>query len=180
MSERGDVLQLKRRIGFADTKDGERFVVVQATALNATLPTLLAVPLDAQVALYDRLPIALRVSGAEVGSSRDHVAIASFVRVVRSDHFMPGRVGRLRATTLAQLDETSQGGSPEGVGLGRKMAVKRARSDARLLGQAVDTDAAIAKAAKSPPDRAQDSGSRILLVSWSVPHVGSRGISIVF
>jgi mRNA-degrading endonuclease toxin of MazEF toxin-antitoxin module len=105
MSERGDVLQLKRRIGFAESKDAERFVVVQATALNATLPTLLTVPLDTQVQIYGRLPIAVRVSAAEAGASRDHVAIASFVRVVRSDQFAPGRVGRLRDATLAELDE---------------------------------------------------------------------------
>ena len=42
MAERGDVVQLKRKLGFGEGRAGERLVVVQATRLNATLPSVVA------------------------------------------------------------------------------------------------------------------------------------------
>ena len=45
MAERGDVLQLQRRLGFGTDPDPERVIVVQATSLCSALPTLVVVPL---------------------------------------------------------------------------------------------------------------------------------------
>ncbi len=105
MAERGDVLQLKRRIGFGRDQEGERFVVVQATALNSALPTMLVVPLDPHVALFSSSPLAVRVSATEAGASADHVAVSSWIHVLHLDRVVPGRVGRLKRATLDELDD---------------------------------------------------------------------------
>lgn len=105
MADRGDVLQLKSRLGFASGRDTERVVVVQATALNAALPTVLVVPLDPGVAIFAGSPLAVEVSAAEAGTTHDHVAIVSWVRVMQLDRLLAGRVGRLDAGTLSDLDD---------------------------------------------------------------------------
>jgi mRNA-degrading endonuclease toxin of MazEF toxin-antitoxin module len=105
MAERGDVVQVKRRLGFGTEGDGERVVVVQATALNAALPTLVVVPLDASLELFARQPLAVRIAAREAGASTDHVAVCSWLHTLRADRLEPGRVGRLKARTLSELDE---------------------------------------------------------------------------
>jgi mRNA-degrading endonuclease toxin of MazEF toxin-antitoxin module len=105
MAERGDVLQLKRRVGYRSGREEERVVVVQATALNATLPTVVIVPLDGHVALFVGSPLVVRVSAAEAGATADHVAIASSLAILRLDRALPGRVGRLDPATQHELDE---------------------------------------------------------------------------
>lgn len=105
MADRGDVYQLKRRLGFGADREAERVVVVQATALNSILPTLVAVPLEPQVRTFAGLPIAVTISAKEAGAAHDHVALASWVFVVSSDRLAPGRVGVLLPHTLATLDE---------------------------------------------------------------------------
>jgi mRNA-degrading endonuclease toxin of MazEF toxin-antitoxin module len=104
MAERGDVLRVKRRLGFGNGRTGERVVVIQATHLNAALPTTIVVPLDAH---SDAGPASLgvRVSAREAGADEDHVAVAAHVQVTLLDRFTPGRVGRLGPRTLAQLDQ---------------------------------------------------------------------------
>jgi hypothetical protein len=52
MAERGDVFQLIRRLGLGAGQEGERVVIVQADALNSVLPTLLVVPLEANVEVF--------------------------------------------------------------------------------------------------------------------------------
>lgn len=80
-------------------------VVVQADMLNAVLPTLVVVPLDPQIQTFSGLPLAVRVSAKESGSDQDHVAVASWVRVVPTDRLSPGRVGRLNVSTMAELSD---------------------------------------------------------------------------
>lgn len=104
MAERGDVLQVKRRLGFGSERAGQRVVVVQATSLNSALPTTIIVPLDMSPAAAPP-SLAVRVSADEAGAEEDHVAIASHLQVVVLDRLAPGRVGRLRPRTLARLDE---------------------------------------------------------------------------
>jgi mRNA-degrading endonuclease toxin of MazEF toxin-antitoxin module len=103
MAERGDVLRVKRRLGFGSERSGERVVVIQADPLNSALPTLV-VPLDTDP---DAVPpsLAVRVSAAEAGAENEHVAIPTQLQVTLSDRLAAGRVGRLRATTLARIDE---------------------------------------------------------------------------
>lgn len=103
MAERGDVLRVKRRLGFGTDRAGERVAVVQATPLNASLPTTIVVPLDSNTSAA--LPsLAVRVSAEEAGADEDHVALASQLQVTLLDRLAPGRIGRLSARTLAQLD----------------------------------------------------------------------------
>jgi mRNA-degrading endonuclease toxin of MazEF toxin-antitoxin module len=104
MAERGDVLRVKRRLGFGSERSGERVVVIQADPLNSALPTTLVVPLDTD---RNSVPpsLAVRVSAGEAGAEQEHVAIPTQLQVALLDRLAPGRVGRLRASTLARLDE---------------------------------------------------------------------------
>ena len=105
MPERGEVLRLKRRLGFAAKGEAEAVVVVQADPLNAVLDTLLVVPLDPAVDFYSHHPVVLRVSAAEAGSRVEHAAVPWRLQAIRADALSPGPVGRLRAETLRALDD---------------------------------------------------------------------------
>src|SRR5262245_57574146 len=105
MAERGDVLELSKRVGFGVAGVAERVVVVQATELNSALPTMLVVPLDLLADPYVSSELLLHVPAAEAGTRKDQVAITSHIRFAPTDRFEPGRVGKLSAETLAELDE---------------------------------------------------------------------------
>jgi hypothetical protein len=105
MADRGEVLRLKRRLGFAPKGEAESVVVVQADPLNAVLPTLLVVPLDPAVAAYGDQPAVLRVSRDEAGSGAEHVAVPWRLRAISADSVAPGPVGRLLPRTLRALDD---------------------------------------------------------------------------
>lgn len=105
MVERGDVLRLKRRLGFGAKGEAESVVVVQASPLNAILPTVIVVPLDPSVAAFAGQPAVLRVSRQEAGSSVDQIAVPWRLRAISADALAPGPVGRLRPATLGALDE---------------------------------------------------------------------------
>lgn len=97
MAERGDVLELRGRLGFGAKNQSERVVVVQATPLNSRLD-LLAAP-------YQGRELLVHVPAAEAGTKRDQVAIVTHRRFAPSDRFEPGRVGKLGPETLEELDE---------------------------------------------------------------------------
>jgi mRNA-degrading endonuclease toxin of MazEF toxin-antitoxin module len=105
MADRGDVLRLKRRLGFSARGEAESVIVVQATPLNAALPTLLVVPLGPAVGAYAGSPAVLRVTREEVGSTVDHVAVPWNMRAVNAAAFARGPRGRLKPATVAALDE---------------------------------------------------------------------------
>jgi mRNA-degrading endonuclease toxin of MazEF toxin-antitoxin module len=105
VADRGEVLRLKRRLGFAAQGEAESVVVVQANPLNAVLATLLVVPLDPAVGAYGNHPAVLRVSREEAGSRVEHVAVPWRLRAVSADSFLPGPVGRLRPRTLQALED---------------------------------------------------------------------------
>ncbi len=104
MTERGDVLRLKSRMGFLPKGETGSVVVIQAGHLNAALPTAIVVPLDVATMLYTHQPTAVRVSAREAGSHADQVALTTQVRTLRFDHLAPGTVGRLTPSTLERLD----------------------------------------------------------------------------
>ena len=105
MADRGEVLRLKRRLGFAAKGEAEAVVVVQANPLNDVLPSVLVVPLDPAVGAYgSRLPV-LRVSREESGSRVDHVAVPWRLRAISGASLAPGPVGRLRPGTLRALED---------------------------------------------------------------------------
>jgi mRNA-degrading endonuclease toxin of MazEF toxin-antitoxin module len=104
MADRGDVLRLKRRLGFGAKGEAEAVVVVQADRLNDVLPTLVVVPLDPAVDAYAR-GLVLRISREEAGSQAEHVAVPWRIRAIGADALAPGPVGRLRGETLRALDD---------------------------------------------------------------------------
>lgn len=104
MAERGDVLRVKRRLGFGHDRSGERVAIVQATPLNASLPTTIIVPLDTESASVPSA-LSVRVSASEAGADDDYVAIPTQLQVTLLDRLAPGRVGRLHPKTLAQLED---------------------------------------------------------------------------
>ena len=67
MAKRGEVLQLKRRLGFAARGAAESVVVLQADPLNDLLASLMVIPLDPAVGSYADHPWVLRVSREEAG-----------------------------------------------------------------------------------------------------------------
>ena len=105
MADRGDVLRLKRRLGFGAKGEADSVVVVQASGLNAVLPTLLVVPLDSAIGAYSRVPAILRVSREEAGSQVDQVAVPWRLRAISADSLAPGAVGRLRSDTMRALED---------------------------------------------------------------------------
>jgi mRNA-degrading endonuclease toxin of MazEF toxin-antitoxin module len=104
MAERGDVLRVKRRLGFGSERSGERVAVIQATPLNSALPTTVIVPLDTE-ASSSPASLSVPVSAVEAGATEAHFALPAQIQVTLLDRLAPGRVGRLRPRTLALLDE---------------------------------------------------------------------------
>ncbi|HZO13792.1 MAG TPA: type II toxin-antitoxin system PemK/MazF family toxin [Polyangiaceae bacterium] len=104
MADRKDIVELKQRLGFGERRSGERVVVVQATPLNAALPTTIVVPLDASPVVAGRT-LGVTVSAAEAGTQRDVTALSWQVRTLVTDRLAPGRVGRLDARTMDDLDQ---------------------------------------------------------------------------
>jgi mRNA-degrading endonuclease toxin of MazEF toxin-antitoxin module len=104
MAERGDVLRLKRRLGFGNERSGERVAVVQASPLNSSLPTTIVVPLHADTRSAPA-SLSVRVSAKEAGAEEDQVAVAAQIQMTLLDRLAPGRVGRLHPRTLALLDQ---------------------------------------------------------------------------
>ncbi|OFV89649.1 MAG: hypothetical protein A3G76_11745 [Acidobacteria bacterium RIFCSPLOWO2_12_FULL_65_11] len=105
MADRGEVVRLKRRLGFTAKGEAEAVVVVQANPLNSVLPTLLVVPLDPAVAAYGSLVPVLRISREETGSHVEQVAVPWRLRAITGDSLMPGPVGRLHPATLRALEQ---------------------------------------------------------------------------
>jgi mRNA-degrading endonuclease toxin of MazEF toxin-antitoxin module len=106
MARRGEVFQLKRRLGFAAAGLDEGVVILQADPLNAVLPTVLVIPLDPVTGLHANDPTAIPISAAETGSRADQVAVTTQLRPIRLDHLAPGAVGKLKPATLAQIEQT--------------------------------------------------------------------------
>ncbi|MBI2894824.1 MAG: type II toxin-antitoxin system PemK/MazF family toxin [Deltaproteobacteria bacterium] len=104
MADRGDVLRLKRRLGFGARGEGESVLVVQEDELGRVLPTILVVPLDPAIAAHGGRPIAVRVSAQEAGASVDQVALVHQVRPVAKTALAPGVVGTVLPRTMAAID----------------------------------------------------------------------------
>ncbi len=101
MARRGEVLVLRRRIGFGAGESRERFVVLSSERFASALETLFVAPLDRALASYDGYPGVVRVTGPEAGGSGDHVLVVSATSSVARDRFDADSVGRLRPATLA-------------------------------------------------------------------------------
>ncbi len=104
MADRGDILQLRRRLGFGEGRSGEFVVVVQATPLNAALPTTIVVPLDPSPIVAGRA-LGVTVPAGEAGTKRDTTAVTWQVKTLVSDRLAPGRAGRLSPRTMDEIDQ---------------------------------------------------------------------------
>ncbi|MBX3188430.1 MAG: type II toxin-antitoxin system PemK/MazF family toxin [Labilithrix sp.] len=103
-AKRGDVLAVRRRIGFGIGDRRERFVVLQSDVLPADLETVIVAPLDDDLPLYAPDPLVVRVSRREAGSTRPQVVLVSHLTSVLRERFDSVRVGRLRAASMKSVD----------------------------------------------------------------------------
>lgn len=103
MAQRGEVIALRRRIGFGPSGTVERFVVVQADVYNRLLDTVVVAPLDRAFEFYDDLPGAVPVSAVEAGAGQKQVVLLPQVASVPAAQFEPSPVGKLRPGTLARV-----------------------------------------------------------------------------
>lgn len=102
--KRGDVLVVRRRIGFGIGDRREHFVVLQSDVLPNDLETVVVAPLDDDLPLYVIDPLVVRVSRREAGTSTPQVVLVSHLTSVLRDRFDPVRVGRLRTASMKDVD----------------------------------------------------------------------------
>lgn len=105
MAARGDVLALKRRLGFGANQTTERFLVVQADPLNDVLETTLVVPLDAAYAYYRDFPGAVPVAASEAGATRAQVAVVTAIASVDLSRFEDAAQARVSPETLLSVEQ---------------------------------------------------------------------------
>jgi hypothetical protein len=93
---RGEVLALRRAVGFLPKARLERFVIVQADSVTRALETVLVAPLDEALPVYGAMPGALAVSAREAGTRKGQVALLTSLATVALERFevLPGRQAR--------------------------------------------------------------------------------------
>ena len=104
MAARGDVLALRRPIGFLAGAELDRFVVVQADRITRAIETILVAPLDEAVPVYAAMPGAVPVSASEAGTKKKQVALVTQVTALPLDRFEPVAAGRIDRATRARID----------------------------------------------------------------------------
>ena len=104
MADRGEVMQLKKRVGFAPHCTIETMLILQCDGLNRALSTTIAAPLDDALAMYRGDPTCVALSATEAGSDGPRVALLTRLRTVPWDAFEPSPVGRHESTTLAVVE----------------------------------------------------------------------------
>lgn len=105
MAVRGEVLSLRRAIGFLKGERLERFVVLQSDRLAGVLDTVVVAPLDRSHPAYSGLPGLVVVSGHEAGARNDHVVIVPHLLSLPLERFEPAPAGRLEPATLNRLGD---------------------------------------------------------------------------
>ena len=104
MAERGDILALKRPIGFLAGAELDRFVVVQADRITRAIETVLVAPLDEAVSIYSDMPGAVPVSALEAGTKKKQVALVTQITALPLERFEPTAAGRIDRATRARID----------------------------------------------------------------------------
>jgi hypothetical protein len=105
MARRGDVLSLRRSLGFGAPAKLEHFVVVQSTQFLTDFETHLAIPLVEPLDGDEADPLAVPVQPSETGAKGERYALTWLLRAVRVSDFAEGTSGRLKAATLRRVDE---------------------------------------------------------------------------
>jgi mRNA-degrading endonuclease toxin of MazEF toxin-antitoxin module len=102
--ERGDVVRVRRRIGFEPRGADAQYLVLSPAKLGAMLPTLLGVPLHIETAADRGVPGNVRVRAAEGGADVDLVAVTSQLGPIRPDDLEPGARSRISPTTMQAIE----------------------------------------------------------------------------
>lgn len=101
---RGDVLVVRRRLGFGPGERREHFVVLQSDLLQRDLQTVVVAPLDDDLPLYAGDPLVARITKREAGTTRPQVVLVQHVTSVLRDRFEPTRAGRLKASSMRDVE----------------------------------------------------------------------------
>ncbi len=104
MAKRGDVLVVRRRIGFAGEGRRERWLVVLHDRLCASRRFVVAAPLDLETAVHAGDPLAVPMPAAEAGSRKDQVVEVMQVQSLPVTGFEPGRSGQASAATMRRVE----------------------------------------------------------------------------
>ena len=100
---RGDVLVVRRRLGFGGSGRREHFVVLQSDMLQRDLDTVVVAPMDDALPLYASDPLVVHVSKREAGTAARQVVLVSHLSSVLRERFEPMRAGRLRASSMSDI-----------------------------------------------------------------------------
>src|SRR5689334_1063453 len=95
VAARGEVLALRRPIGFLPNARLERCVVLQADRLTRVIATVLVAPLDVALDVYASMPGALPVTAAEAGADKKQVALLTQIMTLPLERFDAAAVGQL-------------------------------------------------------------------------------------
>lgn len=104
MAARGDVLALRKAIGFLPGERLERYVVLQTDDLTAVLDTVVVAPLDHAHPDYAALPGLVPIAAGEAGTASDQVAIVPQLLSLPLDRFEVAPVGRAGVLTLRRIE----------------------------------------------------------------------------
>jgi mRNA-degrading endonuclease toxin of MazEF toxin-antitoxin module len=104
VAARGEVLQLKRAIGFLPGERLELFLVVQSDRLAKALDTVLAVPLDKAHPDYAGLPGIVGLGPAELGERKARVAVVPQLTCLPLERFELHPAARVKPATLIRID----------------------------------------------------------------------------
>lgn len=104
-AKRGDVLVVRRRLGFDVGHRREHFVVLQSDMLQKDLDTVVVAPLDEDLPLYAPDPLVVHVTKREAGTSTPQVVLIAHMTSVLRERFDAVRVGRLRATSMRDVEK---------------------------------------------------------------------------
>ncbi len=103
MAERGDVLAVRRRLGFASEGKREHFVVLQSTAFS--LETVIVAPLDDDGSLYEDDPLTVEITAKEAATRSAQVVLVAHLTSVLLERFEPGVVSRLRRASMLRVED---------------------------------------------------------------------------
>jgi mRNA-degrading endonuclease toxin of MazEF toxin-antitoxin module len=102
---RGDVLALRKPIGFLPNARLERFVVLQADRVTAIVETAVVAPLDDALPMYSSMPGALLVAASEAGARKKQVALLTQIMTLPLERFEVSAVGKFNRVTRVRMDE---------------------------------------------------------------------------
>lgn len=106
MAARGDVLSLRRAVGFLRDARLERFLVLQADRVTESIETVLVAPLDEALALYSAMPGAVPISARDAGAKKRQVALLTQLMALPLERFESAAVGQIDRATRVRVDGT--------------------------------------------------------------------------